>query len=105
MTDGREKWTPETGAGVLADALGVSEKAAVVEAEELRSRIEASLAGRTGPVGLDCPGCGRPAAARVGRGQAFCDESDCDMLAWDPDATFEEMAAEGVHVVDLRGAL
>jgi hypothetical protein len=105
MTDGGEKWTPEMVGEVLADALGVSGEAAVVEADELRARIEASLAGRTGPIGLDCPGCGRHATARITGGQAFCDEGGCDMFAWDPDATFEDMAAEGVHVVDLGGAL
>jgi hypothetical protein len=105
MTDGKGIWTPEMVAGVLADSLGVSGEAAVAEAEELRARLEASFAGRSGPVGRDCPGCGRPAAAWIEGGQAFCDESDCDMLAWDPDKTFEEMAAEGVHVVDLRGGL
>jgi hypothetical protein len=103
--DDREKWTPEMVGAVLADALGVSERTAVVEADDLRATLEASLAGRTGPIGLDCPGCGRPAAARIIGGQAFCDENDCGMFAWDPDATFEEMAAEGVHVVDLRGSL
>jgi hypothetical protein len=105
MTDGNEMWTAEMVGEVLADALGVSEDAAVVTAEELRERLEASLAGRTGPVGLDCPGCGRAAAMRITGGQAFCDANNCEMFAWDPDATFEEMAAEGVHVVDLGGAL
>jgi hypothetical protein len=104
MADGREEWTPGMVGGVIADALGVSDAAAVVEADALRARLEASLAGRTGPIGRDCPGCGRPAAAWIEGGQAFCDESDCDMFAWDPAATFEEMAAEGVHVVDLRDA-
>jgi hypothetical protein len=105
MTDNGEKWTPEMVGEVLADALGVSDAAAVVEADELRERLESSLANRTGRVGLDCPGCGRTAAMRITGGQAFCDEGDCDMFSWDPDATFEEMAAEGVHVVDLRGWL
>jgi hypothetical protein len=105
MTDDREKWTPEMVGEVLADALGVSGAAAVVEADELRERLESSLASRTGPVGLDCPGCGRPAAMRINGGQAFCDANDCHMFAWDPEATFEEMAAEGVHVVDLRDGL
>lgn len=105
MTDGKETWTPGMVGEVIADALGVSEASAVVAAEELRARLEASLAGRSGPVGFDCPGCGRPAAALVVGGQAFCDERDCEMFAWDPAATFEEMAAEGVHVVDLRGEL
>ena len=104
MTDGNEAWTPEMVGEVLAGALGVSGEAAVVEAEELRERLKASLAARTGPVGLDCPGCGRPAAMRITGGQAFCDESDCEMFAWDPDATFEEMAAEDIAVVDLRSA-
>lgn len=104
MTDGRDMWTPEMVAGVLADSLGVSGEAAVVEADGLRARLTASFAARTGLVGGNRPACGRPAAAWIEGGQAFCDESDCEMFAWDPDKTFEEMAAEGIAVVDLRGA-
>lgn len=104
-SDGDEKWTPEMVGAVLADALGVSGEAAVVEAEELRARLEVSFTARTGRVGRDCPGCGRPAAAWIEGGHAFCDENDCEMFAWDPDATFEELAAEDIAVVDLRGGL
>jgi hypothetical protein len=102
--DGGGQWTPEMAAGVLAEALGVSGEAAVVEAEELRERLKASFAARTGPVGMDCPVCGRPAAAWIEGGQAFCDASGCQMFAWDPGMTFEEMAAARVAVVDLGGA-
>ena len=72
MTDGKDQWTPEMVGEVIADALGVGDAAPVLEAEELRERLEASIAGRTG-------------RGRVG--------------------LFEEMTAEGVHVVDLGGGL
>jgi hypothetical protein len=54
------------------------------------------------PVGPDCPECGTWAEFLVGDNQAFCGNDDCRILMWDPTMTRAEMAAEGVHEIDLR---
>lgn len=54
------------------------------------------------PIGPDCPECGTPAEFLVGDESAFCGNDDCRILTWDPTMTLAEMAAEGVHEIDLR---
>jgi hypothetical protein len=54
------------------------------------------------PIGLNCPECGTLAAMLLDEDQAFCDVDGCRILKWDPTQTRAEMAAEGVHEIDLR---
>jgi len=56
------------------------------------------------PIGLNCPGCGEPPRFALEGGQAFCgNTSGCRILMWDPAMTRAEMAAEGIHEIDLSG--
>lgn len=45
------------------------------------------------PQGYTCPGCGQPAAIALS-GQAWCGNDECHVMAWNPDKTLEEMAAD-----------
>jgi hypothetical protein len=54
------------------------------------------------PIGLQCPGCGEPPRmALPGGNQAFCGTDGCRILLWDPTQTRAEMAADGIHEIDL----
>jgi hypothetical protein len=56
------------------------------------------------PIGLNCPECGEPPRMVLpGGNQAFCGNTGgCRILMWDPTQTRAEMAAEGIHEIDLR---
>ncbi len=55
------------------------------------------------PVGLHCPGCGRPPIWVFGGGsQAWCGTDDCPILTWNPRLTLAELNA-GAKMIDLRG--
>jgi hypothetical protein len=53
------------------------------------------------PIGIYCPSCRQLAAFTISDTQAFCDTPNCRMIMWDPTKTPEEMAAEGIHEVNL----
>jgi hypothetical protein len=56
------------------------------------------------PIGMACPECGEPPRMVLPGGtQAFCGNDGCRILLWDPTQTRAEMAAEGIHEIDLRG--
>jgi hypothetical protein len=57
------------------------------------------------PIGMNCPECGEPPRMVLpGGNQAFCgNTSGCRILMWDPAMTRAEMAAEGIHEIDLSG--
>lgn len=53
------------------------------------------------PIGLHCPECGETPVFMLGDTQAFCDTQGCRILKWDPTQTRAEMAAVGIHEIDL----
>ena len=56
------------------------------------------------PIGLNCPECGEPPRMVLpGGNQAFCGADGCRILMWDPTQTRAEMAAKGIHEIDLGG--
>ena len=56
------------------------------------------------PIGLNCPECGEPPRMVLpGGNQAFCGNDGCRILLWDPTQTRAEMAATGIHEIDLSG--
>lgn len=56
---------------------------------------------RDQPAGLNCPGCGEPAAFALGPEQAFCDSDGCRVLMWDPALSVAANMA-GASEVSLR---
>jgi hypothetical protein len=57
----------------------------------------------SGPAGLDCPECGELAALVIHPDMAFCGNESCRILKWDMAKTLEQIMAEGITEVDLRG--
>lgn len=54
------------------------------------------------PVGMHCPGCGRPPGWLVGSSQAMCENTACKILFWDPAKTMDELL-DDFATVDLTG--
>ena len=52
------------------------------------------------PVGLLCPNCNQAPSLVVGPTQVFCGNNDCNVLAWNPQLTLDELAAD-TKLVDL----
>ena len=49
----------------------------------------------------NCPRCGCPPALQLDKEQAFCGNEACDVLAWNPTKTPEELEAHP-HIIDAR---
>ncbi len=56
----------------------------------------------SGPMGLECPGCGQLAAFALTT-QAFCGNDECGVMMWNPTKTLEEMAEDIGQMPPLAG--